>query len=50
MELGPDGRDWIVCHYQERDKEPTLGFDPIWFENGVIKTNGPTYTEQTVMY
>jgi len=25
-----------------------LGFAPIWIEDGVIKTNGPTYTEQVV--
>lgn len=25
-----------------------LGFDPIWIEDGFIKTNGPTHTEQVV--
>lgn len=45
---GPDGRGWIVCHYQETDKPDSLGFDPIWIEDGVIKTNGPTWTEQTI--
>jgi hypothetical protein len=24
------------------------GFDPIWIEDGVIKTNGPTYTPQVI--
>ncbi|MCD6378044.1 MAG: family 43 glycosylhydrolase [Planctomycetes bacterium] len=45
---GPDGRDWLVCHYQEKGKPETLGFDPIWIENGIIKTNGPTWTEQII--
>ncbi len=48
---GPDGRDWICAHLRPKggeSDETFLGFDPIWVENGMIKTNGPTYTEQTV--
>ena len=45
---GPDGRDWLVCHYQETDKPESLGFDPIWIEDGIVKTIGPTWTEQTI--
>lgn len=45
---GPDGRDWIVCHYQERGGVESLGFDPLWIEHGEIRSNGPTWTEETV--
>lgn len=50
---GPDGRDWICAHHHmkgcgHKGSDIHLGFDPIWFENGVIKTNGPTYTEQVI--
>ena len=45
---GPDGRDWLVCHYQEEGRPESLGFDPIWFENSSVKSNGPTYAEQSV--
>ena len=45
---GPDGRDWLVCHYQEKGRREALGFDPIWFEKGSVKSNGPTYAEQSV--
>lgn len=47
---GPDGRDWLSCHYQEKGRPESLGFDPIWIENGVLRTNGPTHTEQTVTW
>ncbi|MHC4624209.1 MAG: glycoside hydrolase family 43 protein, partial [Planctomycetota bacterium] len=50
---GPDGRDWICAHHHmkgcgHKGSDIHLGFDPIWIENGVIKTNGPTYTHQTI--
>jgi hypothetical protein len=50
---GPDGRDWICAHHHMKGCGPKgsdihLGFDPIWIEDGIIKTNGPTYTEQVV--
>ena len=47
----PDGWDWISAHLRLKGCNSDmafLGFDPIWVENGVMKTNGPTYTEQTV--
>lgn len=46
--VGPDGRDWIVAHYQERGGVESLGFDPMWIEDGVIRTLGPTHAEQVV--
>ncbi len=45
---GPDNRDWIVCHYQEKDKPESLGFDPITISNGMIISDGPTWTEQRI--
>ena len=60
---GPDGRDWIVCHYwlkgkkpiknpplpmQYEDTSPQLGFDPIDIVDGKVIAHGPTFTEQTV--
>ena len=45
---GPDGGDWLVCHYQEKDREESLGFDPIRIEGGLVKSNGPSYVEQIV--
>jgi len=45
---GPDGRDWICGLYQAKGRPEQLGFDPMWIENGVVRTNGPTWTEQTV--
>jgi beta-xylosidase len=45
---GPDGRDWIVCHYQEKDGADSLGFDPLRIENGEIKSDGPAWTEQVI--
>jgi len=47
---GPDGRDWITCHYQRDNEAPKLGFDPLEIKNGVVSspTNGPTYTLQNL--
>jgi beta-xylosidase len=50
---GPDGRDWICAHHHMKGCGPRgsdihLGFDPIWIEDGVVKTNGSTYTEQVI--
>lgn len=49
---GPDGRFWISCHgiLNEESPTPYLVIDPIWFENGVIKTNGPTSSKQVITY
>ncbi len=47
---GPDGRYWTSFHgYVEGREKPATIIDPIWFENGRIKTDAPTYTEQEVM-
>jgi beta-xylosidase len=49
---GPDGRYWLSCHgikASKTDEQPFLVIDPIWFdEQGRVKSNGPTYTEQRV--
>lgn len=45
---GPDGRDWLTCHYREKGGRESLGFDPIWLESGEIRSNGPTCTTQVV--
>jgi beta-xylosidase len=47
---GPDGRDWTSYLIQEKGKPEQMGIDPIWIEDGVIKTNAPTYTKQVVEY
>jgi len=47
---GPDGRDWITCHYQVKDEIPKLGFDPIDIKDGKITGVGPTYTPQSVVW
>lgn len=49
---GPDGRLWISCHgiLNEESPTPYLVIDPIWFEDGEIKTNGPTSTKQVIKY
>lgn len=51
--VGPDGRYWISCHgiTSEHPDCPSLVIDPIWFdENGDIKSDGPSYTEQIVIW
>ncbi len=47
---GPDGRDWITCHYQRNGENPKFGYDPIEIKNGVVTspTGGPTHTPQTI--
>lgn len=61
---GPDGQDWICCHYWLRgtnvignphvpiydDTSEQLGFDPLHYSDGVWHANGPTWTEQTVTW
>jgi hypothetical protein len=47
---GPDGSLWISCHgYRKDDENASMIMDPFWFENGLIKTNAPTYKPQVVM-
>lgn len=46
---GPDGNYWTSYHgYVKGRNEAVTLIDPIWFENGEIKTNTPTYSKQMV--
>ncbi|MFN2314077.1 MAG: family 43 glycosylhydrolase, partial [Bacteroidales bacterium] len=46
---GVDGRVWISCHgYRKGDENASMIMDPIWFEDGRLKTNAPTYQTQMV--
>ena len=48
---GPDGRLWISCHGKlKEDPTPYLVIDPINFNNGVIKIDGPTFNKQVVRF
>lgn len=49
--VGPDGRYWTSYHgYMKGVEDAVTLIDPIWFENGTIKTNTPTYVEQKIQY
>lgn len=46
---GPDGRLWLSCHGITEGQPPFLVIDPIGFdEEGNVRSDGPTYTEQVV--
>lgn len=59
---GPDGTDWICCHYflegshiisteptiQYGDSHEQLGIEPLRFQNNCWSVAGPTWTEQTI--
>jgi beta-xylosidase len=46
---GPDGRYWTSYHgYIRGNPVPITVIDPIWFENGELKTQTPTYTGQSI--
>lgn len=46
---GPDGRLWISCHgILKEESVPYMVIDPIDFEDGMMKINGPTHTKQKV--
>lgn len=61
---GPDGRDWMCCHYflegrspiggtpvpEYHDSNPQLGIEPIQFHDGRFHIVGPTWTEQLVRW
>jgi beta-xylosidase len=61
---GPDGKDWLCCHFfpegkqpipgspipEYRDTAPQLGIEPLYFSNGKFSVNGPTWTEQVVKW
>ncbi len=59
---GPDGKDWICCHYflegkrrvadspqpEYYDSTPQLGIEPLHYTNGTFRVAGPTWTEQVI--
>ena len=61
---GPDGRDWICCHYlptgreilagepafQYADSHEQLGIEPVEFHGGGWRVIGPTSTPQTISW
>lgn len=49
--IGPDGNYWTSYHgYVKGIKEAVTVIDPIWFENGIVKTNTPTYSKQHISF
>ena len=56
---GPDGKDWLCCHYfiegkqpvsgslipEYHDTAPQLGIEPLRFADGKFSVFGPTWTE-----
>ncbi|HTN22262.1 MAG TPA: family 43 glycosylhydrolase [Pelobium sp.] len=61
---GPDGELWSSCHYfmyekrpypysqtfEAWEKTPQMGFEPVYFKDGIFRIKGPTWTEQIVEY
>lgn len=61
---GPDGKLWSSCHYlmyakrpypysqtfEDWEKTPQLGIEPVYFGNGLFHICGPTWTEQVITY
>lgn len=61
---GPDGKEWICCHYWLQGKtivafdhlplyaetREQLGIEPLHFENGKWRLNGPTWEPQLVTW
>jgi beta-xylosidase len=57
---GPDGGDWLCCHYflegaqpipgsvlpEYYDSAPQLGIEPLQLTNGIWRVNGPTWNER----
>lgn len=49
--VGPDGNYWTSYHgYMKGREDAVTLIDPIWFENGEVKTNTPTYSRQEVSW
>jgi xylan 1,4-beta-xylosidase len=60
--IGPDGNLWTSCHYfmyekrpypysrtfEEWEKFPQMGIEPVHYANGTFYINPPTWTEQIV--
>jgi beta-xylosidase len=60
---GPDGQDWLCCHYlrvgqkplggnslEYADAVPQLGIEPLSRRDGQFRSAGPTWTEQAVTW
>lgn len=61
---GPDGKLWLSCHFmmdekrpypyckdfQDWEKLPQMGIEPVYYKNGMFYIKGPTWTEQSVEY
>jgi xylan 1,4-beta-xylosidase len=60
---GPDGRDWLSCHYlregaapipgevvEYADAAPHLAIEPLRYHDGLFFVTGPTWTEQIVAW
>jgi beta-xylosidase len=61
---GPDGKLWNSCHYimydkrpypyspnfEEWEKNPQLGIEPVYYKSGMFYIKGPTWTKQCVEY
>ncbi len=61
---GPDGKLWSSCHYlmyehrpypysqtfEDWERTPQMGIEPVYFDNGLFYIKGPTWTEQIVHY
>ncbi|MGE5846314.1 MAG: glycoside hydrolase family 43 protein [Ignavibacteria bacterium] len=61
---GPDGKLWSSCHYlmydghpypcskdlKEWEKTPQLGFEPVYYKDGMFFIEGPTWTEQCIEF
>ena len=61
---GPDGQLWSSCHYMMYDKRPypysqtfqsweltpQMGFEPVYYQDGMFHIKGPTWTEHVVEY
>jgi xylan 1,4-beta-xylosidase len=60
---GPDGRDWLSCHYLKEgrhpipghsleyaDSVPQLGIEPLSYRDGRFLPLRPTWTEQTLVW
>jgi xylan 1,4-beta-xylosidase len=60
---GPDGKDWISCHYmlqgqtaitgdtvEYSDTAPQLAIEPLLYADGRFLVNGPTWMEQVISW
>lgn len=62
--IGPDGNLWSSCHYfmyekrpypysqtfEAWEKTPQMGYEPVYYKNGMFYIKGPTWTEQIFNY